>query len=68
MEIGKVTDSFHHSLNSSLFQIELMSLWISESGDVTISKQQMKVCKILGFQGGDYEECRLLGCDAVCLL
>jgi hypothetical protein len=22
-------------------------------------------CKICGFQGGDYEECRLLGCDAV---
>jgi hypothetical protein len=23
------------------------------------------LCKILGFRGGDYEECRLLGCGAV---
>jgi hypothetical protein len=23
------------------------------------------ICKILGFHGGDYEECRLLGCGAV---
>jgi hypothetical protein len=23
------------------------------------------VCKILGFHGGDYEECRRLGCGAV---
>jgi hypothetical protein len=25
-------------------------------------------CKIWGFQGGDYEECRLLGCGAVWIL
>jgi hypothetical protein len=25
-------------------------------------------CKILGFRGGGYEECRLLGCYAVWLL
>jgi hypothetical protein len=28
----------------------------------------MKISKILGFHGGDYEECRLLGCYAVWLL
>jgi hypothetical protein len=26
------------------------------------SRQQPKTCKISGFHGGDYEECRLLGC------
>jgi hypothetical protein len=26
---------------------------------------QLMLCKIWGFHGGDYEECRLLGCDAV---
>jgi hypothetical protein len=26
------------------------------------------LCKICGFHGGDYEEYRLLGCDAVWLL
>jgi hypothetical protein len=25
-------------------------------------------CRILGFHGGDYEECRLLGCGAVWIL
>jgi hypothetical protein len=25
------------------------------------------LCRICGFQGGDYEECRLLGCYAVWL-
>jgi hypothetical protein len=25
-------------------------------------------CKICGFHGGDYEECHLLGCDAIWLL
>jgi hypothetical protein len=30
--------------------------------------ENMSVYKILGFHGGDYEECRLLGCDAVHLL
>jgi hypothetical protein len=25
------------------------------------------VCKIGGFHGGDYEECRVLGCNAVCV-
>jgi hypothetical protein len=28
----------------------------------------MVTCKILGFHGGDYEECCLLGCYAVWLL
>jgi hypothetical protein len=28
----------------------------------------LMLCKIWGFQGCDYEECRLLGCDAVWLL
>jgi hypothetical protein len=25
----------------------------------------LKLCNIWGFHGGDYEECRLLGCHAV---
>jgi hypothetical protein len=29
---------------------------------------QLILCKICGFHGGDYEECRLLGCYAVWLL
>jgi hypothetical protein len=28
----------------------------------------LMICKILGIHGGDYEECRLLGCDTVWLL
>jgi hypothetical protein len=26
---------------------------------------QNQLCKIWGFHGGDYEECRILGCGAV---
>jgi hypothetical protein len=33
-----------------------------------IVSNQMQFCKISGFHGGDYEECRLLGCYAVWLL
>jgi hypothetical protein len=29
---------------------------------------RLMLCKILSFHGGDYEECRLLGCYAVWLL
>jgi hypothetical protein len=29
---------------------------------------RLMLCKISGFHGGDYEECRLLGCYAVWLL
>jgi hypothetical protein len=25
----------------------------------------LMLCKVCGFHGGDYDECRLLGCDAV---
>jgi hypothetical protein len=28
-------------------------------------KTKINICKIWGLQGGDYEECRLLGCGAV---
>jgi hypothetical protein len=39
-------------------------LYIMEATDELIEKIS-KFCKIWGFQGGDYEECRLLGCGAV---
>jgi hypothetical protein len=29
---------------------------------------QLMLCKIWGFRGGDYDECRLLECDAVWLM
>jgi hypothetical protein len=32
------------------------------------SVNTLPFCKILGFLGGDYEECRLLGCYAMWLL
>jgi hypothetical protein len=28
---------------------------------------RLMLCKILGFHGGDYEECCLLGCEAMWL-
>jgi hypothetical protein len=33
-----------------------------------IRKKEYWLCKIWGFHGGDYEECRLLGCYAVWVL
>jgi hypothetical protein len=34
------------------------------SGHLAINMDSFTTCKILGFHGGDYEECRLLGCGA----
>jgi hypothetical protein len=34
----------------------------------TFLLQRLMSSKILGFHGGDYKDCRLLGCDAVWLL
>jgi hypothetical protein len=36
--------------------------------EFTSLNQQNFLCNIWGFEGGDYEECRLLGCYAVLLL
>jgi alpha-N-acetylglucosamine transferase len=33
-----------------------------------IEPSQLMLCKVLCFHGGEYEECCLLGCDAVWLL
>jgi hypothetical protein len=33
--------------------------------NISFSLTNHCVCKILGFHGGDYEECRNLGCGAV---
>jgi hypothetical protein len=41
-------------------------VWVAIDG-VRIGNR-MHWCKIWGFHGGDYEECRLQGCDAVWLL
>jgi hypothetical protein len=41
-------------------------------GNINVTKKgnQWNIiqCKMWGFHGGDYEECRLLGCYVVCLL
>jgi hypothetical protein len=34
----------------------------------TTESSQLILCKIRGYHGGDYEECRLLGCYVVWLL
>jgi hypothetical protein len=34
----------------------------------SLKAKLISLSKILGFQGGDYDECRLLGCDAMWLL
>jgi hypothetical protein len=40
-----------------------------ETHDVSASEpRRLMLCKIWGFHGGNYEEFRLLGCDAVWLL
>jgi hypothetical protein len=39
-----------------------------DPGKQYILEQQIRVCKILGFHSGHYEECHLLGCDNVWLL
>jgi hypothetical protein len=41
----------------------------NEPGTQTLNYvKQNKICEICGFQGGDYKERRLLGCDAMWLL
>jgi hypothetical protein len=37
-------------------------------GRKTLFREKHRICKICGFNGGDYEECRLLVCYAVWLL
>jgi hypothetical protein len=36
-------------------------------GPTKCSGEQVKVVKIWGFPDGNYDDCRLLGCDAVWL-
>jgi hypothetical protein len=48
---------------------DMKTLLLIHRGHVSATQSsQLVLCKIWGFHGGDYEECRLLGCDAVRLL
>jgi hypothetical protein len=43
-------------------------LYGSQTCSPALMEEQKLGCKISGFHDGDYRECRLLGCSAVCLL
>jgi hypothetical protein len=45
--------------------LEFCLAWYDVLSLIIYIFQEMKDCRIWGFHGGDYEECRLLGCGAV---
>jgi hypothetical protein len=42
-----------------------VKLWFNSTKRLSETQMKSILCKIWGFHSGDYEECRLLGCDAV---
>jgi hypothetical protein len=49
-------------MNNSVFW-DIESQFVPHMGHITspLEPSQLMLCKMCGFQGGDYEKCRLLG-------
>jgi hypothetical protein len=50
-----------------MLQLQNVCIWSVQNGNMATFPNAAVSCKILGSRGGDYEECRLLGCVAVWL-
>jgi hypothetical protein len=72
VELNKFTFGFMFGSPARMRHERITSVTTSSSDDTILSEFQMEYCysfcKILGFHGGDCEECRFLGCYVVWFL